>query len=155
MNIHQRTHRGPIKHPFSIRGIHVDTPVTHGVPKIIMPISAMDAIALVKIHGIGHVWQVITIARHKGRLQLYPYIKTAGDGWKCRHAGGNQETCHQVIPVVGVQHLLGQVHINPATAEISHLGGIRGAWARGVGGNRSEGGCECFCRRKGGSRGRS
>lgn len=40
---------GPIKEPLCIRIGHIDTPVAHRMPKIIVPIGAVEAIVLIEI----------------------------------------------------------------------------------------------------------
>ena len=41
-------HWGPPIKPFRVRGIHVDAAVTHRLPKVVMPISAVEGVTLVK-----------------------------------------------------------------------------------------------------------
>ena len=53
------TWAGPIKEPFGIGIGHVDTAVTHGMTKIIVPIGAMKTIVGIEVLHPFHIGQVV------------------------------------------------------------------------------------------------
>ena len=46
----------PVENYFGIWDGHIDTAVRHGSTEFVVPVSAVNAIATVKIHGVGDVW---------------------------------------------------------------------------------------------------
>ena len=79
---------GPIEKLLCFRRLHIDTPVTHRVSEVAVPISAVDAVtaafgdtAAVKIHHIGHIGQVVirtkcfAPSRHFGCAKRRPDIE--------------------------------------------------------------------------------
>ena len=55
MNIHQSADPGKVIDPLRIRDGKVDAAVTHGCSKVIVPVSAVQAIAFIKVHDEGHI----------------------------------------------------------------------------------------------------
>lgn len=64
MDVYQGTNRSPVVKPGGVFSAQVDAAVTHGCAKIVVPVSAMQAIALIEIHDIGNAWQVVTRTAH-------------------------------------------------------------------------------------------
>ena len=59
--------------PYTILGVgsgQIDAAVAHRRAKVVVPIGAVQAIATVKVHHIGHVGQVVPGARHARRRVL-------------------------------------------------------------------------------------
>ena len=65
MDIYDSPDNRKIKHPAGIVNGHVDTAVAHWGAEIIMPIRAVNAIALIEIHHIRGRW------RDSSRAQTY------------------------------------------------------------------------------------
>ena len=106
MNDHGRSDFGEIEHPCGIACAHIHTSVAHRVPKIVVPVGAVDAITGVKIHGIGHVGQVIPRSSH---ICVQVFDINVISACNCRmgcNPGGYHERIDKGITVVGVQHLL-------------------------------------------------
>jgi len=54
MDVYKGANRSPVIKPGGVFGAQVDAAVTHGCAKVVMPVSAMQTIALIKIHDIGN-----------------------------------------------------------------------------------------------------
>ena len=59
-----------IKYPIGVCSSHVDTSMAHRGAEIIMPVSPVDTIAFVKIHGVRHICQIVTRSCHIGAEQF-------------------------------------------------------------------------------------
>ena len=53
--------------------------MAHGGAKIIVPVGSMQTIALVEIHGVGHIGQMISGARHGRGFEFDPYLELTRD----------------------------------------------------------------------------
>lgn len=73
--------------PVSIFDAHVDTTMTTGMAKIIIPRCTMKAVAFNKIHGPGDILDVVSWASHASGFQLDVDFVVAGDrregGYSC------------------------------------------------------------------------
>lgn len=115
MHIYQGTDGGEVKYPFSLARAHVDAAMTHGCAEIVMPIGAMQRVALIKIHSEGDIREIVAGSCHIGGSQLYPdaeltkYRRMNGCARR-DHKGGNG-----FGSFVRSHQLFGYININPTT----------------------------------------
>ncbi len=121
VDVYQGANRCPMKQPGSIFSSQVDTAMTHGSAKIIMPVCAMQSVSLVEIHDIGHVRQIITGAGHASGSILYIDIILAGYGGVQAGSSGNGKRIDDGGPFECVYHLLVQVNIDPSACDVSRI----------------------------------
>ena len=75
----------PIKEPFGVGIGHVDTAVAHGLPKVIVPIGAVEAIVGVEVLYPFDIGQVVIVAqrrvasRHRLRTHLHANVECPCD----------------------------------------------------------------------------
>ena len=81
----------PVKQLFGLAGFQINTAVAHGLSKIVVPISAMQRITGVEVHGIRDFRQVIIGAGHQ-RGRKFPinfeFAQNRGRIWQ---PGGSGE----------------------------------------------------------------
>lgn len=82
---------GPVEEPVGFVGFHIDTAMGHGSAEIAVPVGAMEAVALVKIHDPGDIFQVVTRAGHIVQLQLGLYTEIRLNRWVISHARGDEK----------------------------------------------------------------
>ncbi len=136
VNVDQIPNGQKIKNPAGIFGAEIDTAVTHGNTKIVMPIGAMQTISFVEIHDVGHVRKVVAWSGHVGVTIFDVDVKLANDGWILPGASRDDEGADELIAFVDAGSLLTQININPATGKVSEgfwCGGFGGRWRRGFG----------------------
>lgn len=121
MNINKSAYAGPIKQPLCIRCIHIDTTVAHWSSKIVVPVRPMKAIPLIEIHDVRNIRQIISGSGHVVKNVFHIYVILAAYGWMGGCTGGNQEGIDNVITLVGIHHLIAQIHIDPASVTINFL----------------------------------
>src|SRR5689334_22983382 len=51
----------PVVHPFGGGGRQVDAAVAHRVAEVVVPVGAVDRVARVEVHGVGHRGQVVIL----------------------------------------------------------------------------------------------
>ena len=82
MNVDQCPYTGKVKEPLGFRGRQVYAAVAHGMTKIVVPIGSVQPIPFVKIHGVGHVCQIVADAGHIGRNVFYIDAILPRDCWR-------------------------------------------------------------------------
>lgn len=70
MNVDHGSDGGKVEEPLRIGRTQVNAAMTHGGSEIIMPIGAMQCIALVVVHREGYAWEIISRPRHRRRCVL-------------------------------------------------------------------------------------
>ncbi len=71
MDVNRRSDGSKLKQPLGVFRAQIDAAVAHWRAKIIMPVCAVQPVAVVEIHGIGHIGQVIPRPGHIGIFVLY------------------------------------------------------------------------------------
>ena len=51
--------KGPVIQPPGVFRHHIHAPMTHWRAKITVPVGAVNAVILVKIHRVGHIRQIV------------------------------------------------------------------------------------------------
>ena len=87
MDIYGSSDRCPIKEPPCILGAHVDTTMAHGSSKVIVPVCPMNTVALVKVHGVRHVREIVARACHVAVAVFGVNVVMAGNGGVAPDAG--------------------------------------------------------------------
>ena len=116
MHVNDRAFGRPIKQPFRVGDRKVHASVTHRRAEVAMPGRAVQAVAFIKIHRVWHIGKIITGTRHVRLLEFDPDLEFTGHGRRHRGAGRNDERIDDRIALVGVDHLMRQVNVNPADA---------------------------------------
>ncbi len=93
--------------------------MAHGCAEIIMPIGAVDSIALVKIHRVRHIRQEISRPAHVRVAIFYIDFVCAGHGGVGRGARGDQEGRHQAVAIISIESLFAEIDIQPMPRQIT------------------------------------
>src|SRR5512133_567587 len=99
MNVDQGSDRCPVIQPLGIGNGQVDATMTHGRPKITVPISAMQPITFVEVHGVRYVWQGITWSAHGCGTIFDINVILAGNSGVLPRPGGNDKRIDDRIPI--------------------------------------------------------
>ena len=119
MYVHHSSNFGEVVHPFRIGGGEIDTAMTHGRSKVIVPVRAVDSVIPVEIHNVWNIRQIIARPRHGSRAQFHPDLVTACHGRRLPCACRNDEGIDQRIAFIGIQALFGKIDIDPMLAAVS------------------------------------
>ena len=96
---------GPVVEPVGIGGVHIDTAVGHGSTKIRVPVRAVKAVTLEKVHGPRNIGQIVTRSGHAGGFQFYIDGVAAGDSREGGDAGGNDKLFEEKAVFVDISFL--------------------------------------------------
>lgn len=113
-----------VEDPLGFGSGHVDTPVTHGIAEVVMPVGSMKGIALIEIHDVGNIGQVVAGATHglgvEHPVDFVVPLNSGGVG----QAGGDANRAHQNTVLIGIEHLVAEVYDDLLADE-------DGRWGRG------------------------
>src|SRR5688572_24995112 len=109
---------GPVVEPLGVGQGEVDAAVGMFDAEAVVPVSAVEGIAAVEIHGPGHIFQKIIIgeavpATHLTLLDFDPNSKKPLLGLPEGQTGGNQGGVYQLISLIGGQGLLVKIDFDP------------------------------------------
>jgi len=115
---------GPVVEFFSVFSFKVDTAMRHGVPKVIMPIGAMEAITAAsgdfrvgEEHNIRNIREIVIgvdssrAAFHFSVAKFSPDAEGAGRG-STPETSGNREFIDKLIVFIGIELLVAKVNVN-------------------------------------------
>src|SRR3972149_9857077 len=115
MDIDQCTHGGETEEPFRVGYAQVDASVAHRLAEVVVPVGAVQTVALVEIHREGNVRKIVARAGHVRGAQLGPYAELPGHGGMAGCARRDDERGPRLSPLIGGHTLLAHVNIDPAT----------------------------------------
>src|SRR5581483_369918 len=108
----------PIVEPFGFVGWEIHAAVTHSMTKIVMPICAVNGVALIKEHCPGDIRQIVIV--NAGRAASHSHggifaqdFERADDGWVVCGSGGNINRFQRIRTFVRRNGLICKVDINP------------------------------------------
>lgn len=92
--------------------------MAHGRTEIVMPIGAVQAIVLIKVHHIGHSWQVITRTRHISCAVFDINFKGSSNRWVIPGASRDEKIVDLLVALIDIDALHAQIDVNPTLALI-------------------------------------
>ena len=98
--VDHRAHGSPVEQPLGDLRWYVDATVAHRLSESGVPVGAVDAIAAVEIHHVGHVGQVIIDAAHIVIAQLVLDMVLAGGGWRAGQSCRDRCETHQFLTFI-------------------------------------------------------
>ena len=93
MHVHQSANRSKVKQPCRVGDSQIHAAVTHGRAEVVVPIGAVQAIALIKIHDIRNFGEIVTRTRHIRRNVFNVDVVFARHCRRAPCAGGDDERC--------------------------------------------------------------
>ena len=111
---HQGPQGRPAVQPGGISLLQIHTPVAHGMAKVIVPIGAMDGIALVEELGVRHTRQVVVWPRHGDAGELGIGVEPPSRRRVASGAGTDHHRPHLFIPLPGEGTLSAQDDLTEA-----------------------------------------
>lgn len=124
---------GPVVEPVGVWGGQIDTAVRHRCAEVTMPVGAVEAVALVKVHGPRDIGQVVPRSGHAGFFQFDVNSVVAENGGVGGDTGGDQKLFEEQTVFVGVDFLIG----DDGDDLLTHRDGLRRSW-RGWGGQKKQ-----------------
>lgn len=79
---HWCANAGELVEPSRVGCRDVDAAMTHRLAKVVMPVSAMNGISAIEVHGPRYVGKIIPWAGHRGRGIFCVDGIAPGDGWR-------------------------------------------------------------------------
>lgn len=111
---------GPVVEPMGIANRKIDAAVTLRVPEAVVPIGAVESTTFVKIHGPGHIFEVIKIildaVTHRFCFEFSLNMKKAWARPETIHASRSQGSKDKMVVIVDGEGLFKQVDADPATS---------------------------------------
>ena len=101
MHDNESPHIGPSVQPCRIGCRRVDAAVAHRVPEVVVPVRAVNSIAFIEVHHVGHIGQIITGAAHRLREILHVDVILPGDSGRARQARRDGHPIDRCISIIG------------------------------------------------------
>ena len=114
VDIYHCTHFGPVEEPLCFRCGQVDTSMAHRLAKVSVPGRAVQAVATIKVHHVGHIGEVVVGSAHIIVAQFDPDVILAGGCGRVCQACRDRRYTYQLLSLVGSEELMGQVYVYPA-----------------------------------------
>lgn len=105
MDVDNGANISKIEEPASIFSPKVDTAMAHGRPKVIMPVSAVQSIALVEIHHVRDIAQIVAWACHISVAVFNIDLVLPGNRRCSPGSSRNRKSLDQIIALIGVGSL--------------------------------------------------
>lgn len=112
----------PVEEPFGVLDGEVDAAVAHGRAEVVVPVGAVEGVAVVKVLDPLHVGQAVVgaggavAAVHGLRGGAGPDAEEAGDGGIVVDAGGDDEAVYEAVAAPGVEGLVLEADFDPLFA---------------------------------------
>lgn len=114
MHVDQCTHLRPVIQPLRVERRCVDAAVAHGMAKVVVPVGAVNAIALIKVHHVRHIGQIVTGAAHRLRRILHVDAILSGHRRRARQSRRYGDPIDRCMPFIRDQALIAEIDIDPA-----------------------------------------
>ena len=114
MYVNQGAHISPVVQPLRIGGGRVDAAMAHRVAEIVVPVGAVNAIALIEIHHVRYIGQIVAGAAHRLCGILHVDAILPQHGGRARQACRDRHPVDGRVPFVSDQLLISQINIDPA-----------------------------------------
>ena len=121
MNYNGSTDGRPIVEPTGMIGSDVGASVTDGGTKAAVPVCAMDGVASVIVHGVGHVGDIVASTAHTLWMLLAINAVHPRVSGRSRLASGHNNGINRFAPFPGNKPLGRKVNFQPLSLPLAQL----------------------------------
>ena len=119
MNLNDSAVIRPLVHPQRVGVGHVDAAVAHRPAEVVVPVRAMQRVALIEVLHPLHAGQIVARAAHRLRVVAHVDAELARDRRRVGQAGRDDESAHGRAAFIGRHALRAEVDVNPALGRVA------------------------------------